>query len=71
MAQKVATARKMKSRQETTSLGPPGRASTMEDKSDVSKAGFVRNNFLQTDMMTLQTRTGKVAESTWESKGSD
>ena len=34
----------------------------MEDKSDVSKAGFVRNNFLQTDMMTLQTSTGKVGE---------
>ena len=25
----------------------------MEDKSGNSKAGFVRNNFLQNDMMTL------------------
>ena len=33
-----------------------------EDKSDVSKTGFVRNNFLQNDMMTLQTSTGKVGE---------
>ena len=30
----------------------------MEDKSGISKAGFVRNNFLQNDMMTLQTSTG-------------
>ena len=34
----------------------------MEDKSDVSKAGFVRNNFLHTDMMTLETSTAKVGE---------
>ena len=34
----------------------------MEDKSGISKAGFVRNNFLQNDMMTLQSSTGKVGE---------
>ena len=35
---------------------------TMEDKLGISKAGFVRNNFLQNDMMTLQISTGKVGE---------
>ena len=34
----------------------------MEDKSGVSKAAFVRSNFLHTDMMTLLTSTGKVGE---------
>ena len=34
----------------------------MEEKSGISKAGFVRNNFLQNDMMTLRTSTGKVGE---------
>ena len=34
----------------------------MEDKLGISKAGFVRNNFLQNDMMTLQISTGKVGE---------
>ena len=34
----------------------------MEDKSGISKAGFVRNNFLHTDMMTLLTSTGKKGE---------
>ena len=34
----------------------------MEDKSDISMAGFVRKHFLHTDKMTLQTSTGKVGE---------